>query len=464
MAKREHIIIIGGGFSGTALAIALAQADADVTVIDPRSAPGYGVAYSTTEPAHRINVPAERMQLSGESQGDFDRWFRTGDELNADPHALWHDGKVYPQRGAFGRYVEQRFHEASHSGRATLRHLADSVINIQPDAQGATVTTQGGKTLYGSYVVLAVSHPAPALPRQIPAALVSHPALIGNPWQANALDNIAADEPLAIIGTGLTMADVVAALHRRGHRGQITAFSRHGLLPRSNLVGDYPAWNVPDVGFTSGKWLRQIRLEIARAAQLQQPWQVVLDDIRSSGQRIWQALSEIEQRRFLRHLRAYWDVHRYRIAPQVSTLLEQKRADGSLRVIAARLQQAEQHGSGLALTILPRHASQESWQVQRLIVTTGPAHAGLIESNPALNALAEQGALRADALGLGLAVNEHSEVLDNLGRANPRLLVAGPAARGRFGELMGLPQVADHAQAVAGRILSALAERCRHSH
>ncbi|RTF44453.1 FAD-dependent oxidoreductase, partial [Serratia marcescens] len=118
MAKRAHIIVIGGGFTGAALAIQLARGAVDVTVIEPRAAPGYGVAYSTTEPTHRINVPADRMQLADEPAGDFDRWFREGGGLAADPQALWRDGKAYPQRGAFGRYVEERFHQAAQSGQA----------------------------------------------------------------------------------------------------------------------------------------------------------------------------------------------------------------------------------------------------------------------------------------------------------------------------------------------------------
>ncbi|MBX4413259.1 hypothetical protein K4G92_23035, partial [Mycobacterium tuberculosis] len=60
----------------------------------------------------------------------------------------------------------------------------------------------------------------------------------------------------------------------------------------------------------------------AYAAQQGLSWQVVLDAVRQQGQRIWQALSVAERQRFLRHLRHYWDVHRYRVAPQVAEVLE----------------------------------------------------------------------------------------------------------------------------------------------
>ena len=66
---RPHIIITGGGFSGTALASHLARQSSSpllITVVEPREQLGGGVAYSTQETAHRINVPASRMQLSGE--------------------------------------------------------------------------------------------------------------------------------------------------------------------------------------------------------------------------------------------------------------------------------------------------------------------------------------------------------------------------------------------------------------
>ena len=114
MQTEPHVVIVGGGFSGAAVAIyflRLASGGVRGTLLEPREVPGAGVAYSTTEPSHRINVPAARMQLAGEEEGAFDRWYRSQPAFADDPHALLADGAVYPQRGQFGRYVAQRFAE-----------------------------------------------------------------------------------------------------------------------------------------------------------------------------------------------------------------------------------------------------------------------------------------------------------------------------------------------------------------
>ncbi|KKB02857.1 FAD-dependent oxidoreductase, partial [Pantoea anthophila] len=94
----------------------------------------------------------------------------------------------------------------------------------------------------------------------------------------------------------------------------------------------------------------------------------------------------------------------------------------------------------------------------------GPAHNALLNSNALLRQLHRDGVIQPDALSLGISVNALSQTLNARGEPNPHLSVAGPAARGRFGELMGLPQVAEHAESVAHRLLSitpsSLSERC----
>ena len=456
MADR-HIVIIGGGFTGTALAIHLARqggAGLRVTVIEPREQLAAGVAYGTRDPAHRINVPASRMQLSAAEEGDFDRWFRAAPAFKGDPEAQWKDGKVYPQRGQFAAYIREQYRRAGEHSPVQLSHVCDRAVALNH----GSVLTASGATYQADEVVLAISHPPPALPSTVARAL-DHPALIANPWLDDALAKVAADDRVAIIGTGLTMSDVVASLHRQGHRGPVMAFSRRGQLPRNNLSGDYPPlaldYSHPQLNTARG-WLRRIRQEVALAAEQNLPWQLVLDDIRLNGQRLWQQLSLHEQRRFLRHLRPWWDVHRYRIAPQVNAVLQQWQASSQLKVQAARLNGVTAEGTQIILALQPRGGTAESLTVDKLIVTTGPAHGALLNSDDLLRQLAGEGVIQADPLALGILVNPQSQAVNAEGIANCHLYVAGPAARARFGELMGLPQVAEHAESVARLLLSTL--------
>ncbi|HED2849076.1 TPA: FAD-dependent oxidoreductase, partial [Klebsiella oxytoca] len=133
MQTEPHVVIVGGGFSGAAVAIhllRLAPVGVRVTLLEPREVPGAGVAYSTTEPSHRINVPAARMQLAGEEEGAFDRWYRSQPAFAEDPQALLEDGAVYPQRGQFGRYVAQRFAEEARASAGRLTHLREQALSI----------------------------------------------------------------------------------------------------------------------------------------------------------------------------------------------------------------------------------------------------------------------------------------------------------------------------------------------
>ncbi|WP_442799543.1 FAD/NAD(P)-binding protein, partial [Pantoea vagans] len=366
---------------------------------------------------------------------------------------LWHDGNVYPQRGEFGRWVNAQFiHQQKHSP-VTLRHLQDSAVSLR----NGVVTTARGERIRADQVVLAISHPPPALPARL-KQLQAHPGLIANPWQRDALTQVASGDRVAIIGSGLTMSDVVASLHRQQHRGRITVFSRRGQLPRANLSGNHENYALDysqPQSATARGWLHRVRQEVKRAATLNLPWQLVLDDIRRNGQRIWQTLSLHEQQRFLHHLRPWWDVHRYRIAPQVSQVLSQQQASGQLTLLAARLSAADASGDTFRLTLRLRGAQAYRLEVDKVIVTTGPAHNALLNSNALLRQLHDDGLIQPDPLALGIRINALSQALNVNGEANSGLYVAGPAARGRFGELMGLPQVAEHAESVARQLLRA---------
>jgi uncharacterized NAD(P)/FAD-binding protein YdhS len=454
------VAIVGGGFSGAFCAVSLAAKSAcgvRIVVIEPRERLGAGVAYSATDPAHRINVPAARMTLFPDHPSHFDDWVRARGVLAEDEDALWPDGHAYPRRDVFGRYMAELVERGGAAKPGIqIEHVRDTALAARASGAGFVIALAGGGEVAADFLVLAVSHPPPAAPALV-AALGDDEAVIANPWVPGVLGQIPADNDVLIVGTGLTMADAVATLARQGHRGRITAFSRRGQMSRGHAFGMTPfAWFARNAAPRTALSLsRCIRARIAEAAAAGLPWQAVLDDVRANARKLWDALDETEKRRLLRHLRTFWDSHRYRVAPQVEQAVAVKRADGSLRVLAASPRRLARHAGRIEVTLHPRSAPPEmllSFSVDTVIVTTGPAHGGVVAGNPVLASLAGAGLLRADALGLGVDVDEQSRVIGANGVAVARMFVAGPLARARFGELMGLPQVAAQPNAVAEEI------------
>jgi uncharacterized NAD(P)/FAD-binding protein YdhS len=455
-----RVAVIGGGFCGAFFAAQLAkhsERPVAISVIEPRAALGGGIAYSTQDPAHRINVPASRMSLFPDHPTDFDEWFRSSGELDADPEALWHDGSAYPRRAAFGRYVAGIVARRSNArAGVTIEHLRDQAASVRRKGSGYAVQLAKGGQLEADIVVLATSHPPPSPPGIITRELGGGTGLIANPWQADALETIARDADVLIIGTGLTMADVVASLSRHGHKGRITAFSRRGLLPRGHARIPVPVpyeW-VADHELPRSvlRLTRQMRAQIAAAAEKNLPWQAVFDDVRANGQNLWRNFNAAERRRLLRHLRVFWDAHRYRIAPQIEKILQDKQQDGSLRVLAASLISATRRNDKIDIVLQPRRRAGEGVErisVNHVVITTGPAHGTVVSETPVLASLARQGLLQADEFGLGVKVDADGHVINADGASEPTLLVVGPLARAQYGELMGLPQVAAQPNAVA---------------
>jgi uncharacterized NAD(P)/FAD-binding protein YdhS len=465
MAIPARVVIIGGGFCGAFCAAQLAdkaRAPLEIFVIEPRDSLGRGVAYSSTDPAHRINVPAARMTLFPEDPTHFDKWLRAGPYLQDDPAALWHDGHAYPRRAVFGAYVSDHVaRRANARADVSIRHIRDDAIAARRDGTGWHIALAGGGEIGADIAVIATSHPPPSPPALLVERLAGDPALIANPWEPAALSRILPSDDVLIVGTGLTMADVVGSLARRGHHGYIVAMSRRGQLSREHaFAAESFAWVTATPPPLSALALsRAVRHAIKTAAARGLPWQVAMDDARANGKILWSALNLTERRRFLRHLRSFWDTHRYRVAPQLAAEIAHRRSAGTLRVLAASLRDVRKAGAKIEVTVHPRgkqSGQTERLIVDRIIVTTGPAHGDVVANIAVLRSLADQGFVQADRLGLGIAVDEIGRPIGSDGVVRSDLFVAGPLARERYGELMGLPQVAVQPDSIASDIANEL--------
>jgi len=205
--------------------------------------------------------------------------------------------------------------------------------------------------------------------------------------------------------------------------------------------------------------LRSVRRTIDDAKLVGLTWHAVIDQVRSHGHAIWQNLPVAERCRIARHIRPYWDVHRFRIAPQVEDVLEQAIAEGRMEVLAASVLNAKRDGEAICVELKRRNGSPVERSFDAVVVTTGPAHGGILKSQAWLSKLYDQSHLRLDPTGLGIACTERSEAIGGDDRPDPTLLISGPLARGTFGELMGLPQISEHAAFVANELARKISAR-----
>ncbi len=454
-AMPRDVVIVGGGLSGAAVAWHLAKTSGEdgprITLVEPKAEPGRGLAYSTTDPDHRLNVPHVKMTLDTSQPDHYARWLASGEAPEFSADAVMPGGAIFTPRSVFGAYVGAHLKPFLATGR--IRHLQSRAIAARPEGGVWRIGLEDGQTLIAGDLVLAASHPPPGVPREI-AALAGSALLIADAYAPGALDGIAPQEEVLILGSGLTGADIVASLIRRGHSGPIRLVSRSGRRsqPHGPDQGESRADFTLAPARTTRGLLRRIRAELALAAAEGLTWHPVFDRLRAQGPQIWAALPLEERRRLLRHLRGLWDIHRFRIAPQTHASLLAAEAAGQVSAFAGRIVAAEPQGSRLGITLRLRKGAKAGFILDRVILATGPAHGAVTASNPLYADLARQGLIAPDALALGLAATDQGLAIDRDGRIRPDLYIAGPLARAAVGELMGVPEVTAWAEKIAAQL------------
>lgn len=424
----KRIAIVGGGFSGAMLAARLAEVGVASTLINATSDFGLGVAYSTAFEGHLLNVRSGRMTAIEGRPDDFTAWLRQHRPELADPDD-------FAPRAVYGAYVRDRLTavETAHPGHVT--RLVGEVVAVDPDG----VRLSDGRLILADAVVLATGNPAPAT-----AATKRNTAdsrVIGDPWAPGALDAIAPNDSVLIVGTGLTMVDMIQSLVGRGWKGRATALSRRGLMPRPHAARpDQPADLPPDA--VAGPISQ--RLSAARrtacAVDCASGWRGMMEAYRPITANLWKAADTPQRARMVRHLRPWWDVHRHRIAPRIGQALDALKAARRLTVLAGRLGKVETDRDSVWAGWTPRAGgSPPPLTAAWLIDCTGPAHSA--QTDPLTAPLIASGRARLDPLKLGLDLDASGRVLHADGTPDAGLFVLGPPARAAFWETIAVPDV-----------------------
>ena len=445
-ASLPPVAVIGAGFSGTMAALQLLSVlppERPVLLCERAGSFGRGLAYGTGNPAHLLNLRTSNMSAFPDRPGHFEDWLgRLGPE-DAEGVQETPAGPV-AARGLYGRYLTELLSEAvTGSAAGRLRLLPDAVTDLEPRGDGFRLHTEGGQSFSVAGAVLAMGNLAAAPAR-------SRHSL--DPWDAEHFGRLHPHAPVLILGTGLTMLDAVASLRAHGFEGAILALSRRGLLPNAHApAGLWPTPNLTPVEFASlPRLVARIRAEVARANSKGIGWHGVIDALRPLTDTIWRSLPPPERRRFLRHLRPFWDVHRHRTAPPAAETIRDEIARGSLTVRAGRLIDVADASAQAVVTLRLRGAaSPERLGVQAMIDATGFGHLSQ-NRDPLLRCLFERGLVRPEPFGLGLDAGPDYRARGT--QPGRPLWLLGPLLRGVLWECTAVPDIRNEAAELAGLI------------
>lgn len=405
-----------------------------VVLIERGPVPGRGVAYGTQFEGHLLNVRAKNMSAYASVPDHFVKW--------AQRH---HSSSVKPDdflpRTIYGQYVSFQLREALTHSRGSFQCIRDEAVALEQADGCCKIRLASGSMVVADQVVLALGNFPPA-DLQIPGKTSASSRVIANPWSASALTNLAQDESVLLIGSGLTSVDVTLELRARGFEGTIHMLSRRGLLPQRHAAIPFPPFSLNDLPRTARGLLRLVRSQVREAEARGSNWREVIDSLRPATQRIWRSLPHVEQRRFLRHLRTYWDVHRHRIAERIADQLALQLRSGKIQIHAGRITGYHEPPEAVDIIYRDRKSGEpRNLRVNRVLNCTGPDGDYRRVSSPLVLSLTQEGLARPDELRLGLDVADDGAIIDARGSPSNSLFAIGPLRKGKLFESIAVPEL-----------------------
>jgi uncharacterized NAD(P)/FAD-binding protein YdhS len=443
---QRSIGVVGGGFTGVAAAIACLERLGEpfhLFLVEPSASLGRGVAFGGHHPMHLLNVRTRDLSVRFGQPGDFLNWaFHQLDQ--GENHAGLHEGLAHTflPRQLFGEYVRQRFFE-------TVERRKDVEFHLIKASATARLADRGRFTI----------HFDRAAPVSADVAILATAYGLDGPSSTGALApfgdlagaQLAEAKSIVLMGSGLTMVDVLLNARREGFGGIATIISRRGQLPGPHA----PKGVVPqEIGLPRFKRISALTAAVRIACEAAEaygtPWQAILNGLRPSLQDIWQGLAVEEQARFLRHVRPFWDAHRHRLPLEVYGRIRAEFDAGRAVLLRGRATGVERGPDGFRLT-LQRPGGDEAEVLEADLAFDCTGHKPDLGS-PLIKSLLHQGLARLDAHQLGLTVRPNGEVTGRGDAATPGLYALGPLCHGSLWEITSVPEIVAQADAMARSI------------
>lgn len=440
----KGIAIVGAGFCGTLVAVHLLKSrkPLNLYLIDKNGSFAAGIAYSTVEPHHYLNVPAGAMSAFPDLPAHFCQWLRAHGFAD-------YDAASFVPRFVFHRYLHNLLQTALHSA-STLNLIKAEALEAIKEGEKLEILLSNGETISSDALVIATGIPAAkSLSQSLGAEGIE--GYTQNVWQPapnsllamTDLSHLSADTHVAVIGSGLTMADALMTLFTRGFKGHAIILSKHGWISEAhrNAFPPFPPFiNLDHLPETTIGLFRLVRAKLQEARKLGIDWRPVIDSLRTFTPGIWAKLPAAEKKKFLRHVYSIWNRHRHRLPPQTAHRIAKAQAIGKIGLLKGRFVFLERKQNGFQITY-QAEGQNHTFQAEHVINCTGLDYSS-IKKDAFLRQLCENDLAALDELNLGLRWASQGPVY-----------ILGALLFGERFETIAVPELRQQAAQIAHSIL-----------
>lgn len=443
------VAIVGAGFSGTLTALQIGRAariPASVLLADKDGVFGRGLAYRKTTEPHLLNVPAKKMGAFPDDTNNF-----VARQALSDPDS-------FQLRTLYGDYLQGLLATAARD-MSRLEQSATEITDVEIADGGFVVSTATGEPFFATIVILALGNFQPSHYVRDSLGPDGGPFYVDDPLDGATLDSVVSHaSDVLVVGTGLTALDCMTSLASR-ISGVIHVTSRRGLLAQAHAATELPVTEPPELREceTALSVLRAVRAAIREQSGRGIDWRSVIDSLRPLTPTVWQRLPVRERKRFLRHLRPFWETRRHRCAPAQRALIDDLVAAGRIRRHRGRIVRAQAGADGLQVTMFDRgQQTQVDIVVSHVLNCTGSETDYARVDSKLVRNLLRRGLIAVDETRLGLAATADGCVRSRTGDVVPNLFAIGSPLKGILYETTAVPELRKQAHDLGDRCAAIL--------
>lgn len=250
--------------------------------------------------------------------------------------------------------------------------------------------------------------------------------------------------PVVVIGTGLTMIDMVLSLRAAEYGGQIIGASRSGLLPLAHEAPQ-PSYDSAAAQLCHKPQRLSTLLKTLRREARSHHWQAVFDQWRPHLVPLWDNMPITDRQKFLTRHFTRWNIHRHRMAPQIAAVMAAEQTAGRVILKSGHVQALPTH-TGVTVSI-----GGDTVEASYAFDCRGPGYDVRRATAPLLRQMLEAQIISPDPTGWGIRLDTDLNVSGQAG-----LYAIGPLAIGARLETTAVPELRGQAALVAARLLAAV--------